>query len=182
MKNKLIMMFYETGDYMALHSSISSFIEQNHAELGQFHIVIHLRKPDDETITAFKDLYTKYGVAISTGSKGICIPCILQRNKTRYGVVIPAGYDSVRPLWPYLDELRQVLSTTDNLSYVRLVPDTDSRNELTKDPLVYQYSTANVLIGNGNYTRDLPALVKAKIAHTKTSVTGQLKPRVFVKD
>jgi len=175
-------MFYESGDYEVLCRTLTSFVEKNNAELDRFHIVVHLKNPRNQIVDALRDLYSRYTISITTSAKVICIPCILKRYKVRYGIVIPAGYVSALPLWPYIDELKHTLSTTDNLSYIKLVPDTDSRNDLTFEPLAYTYCTSHILVGNGNLDKSIPALVKSYPNHTKTSVVGRLKPLVFAKE
>ena len=182
MNNRLVVMFYESGDYEVLCRTLTSFVEKNNAELYRFRLVIHLKNPDKQAVNSLRDFYSQHTISVTTGPKVICVPCILKRYKVRYGVVIPPGYISAMPLWPYIDELKHTLSVTDNLSHIKLVSDTDSRNTLTLEPLAYTYCTSHVLVGNGNLRPSIPALVKSYPNHTKTSVVGRLKPLVFTKE
>lgn len=183
MKSRLVTIFYDAGNPTALRESLDTFLALNASHLDEFKIVIHLRRPDSETSELIQTLYSHRTPYLTATTKPPCIPCILKRHRVRYGVVIPPGYKSVAPLWPYLDEIRFEIKETPNLTHIRLYPDTDLSNTTTHKPLVYRYlHTYNIMLGNGNLRRDLPILVKSKMDQTPTSVSGVLKPIVFRKE
>jgi len=181
-QNRLTTMFHDAGDYDILCRTIASFLRQNSAELDQFRIVVHLQSPAPETVDIIRDRFRRFNIAIATSKKPLCAPCILKRHKVRYGVVIPPGWISMWPLWPFVRELRYILSNTPKLSHIKLINDAELTNELTKSPVIYEYATAHTLIGNGNLNKTIPTLIKDPLKHTKQSLTGKLKSNVFTKE
>lgn len=181
MSSRLLTLFSDTGDPQSLAKSAESFIDQNSSHLAQFKILIYLYRPTHQTVEMFKEKFLHRTPYIMAGSTPPCIPCVMSRHKVRYGVLIPGGWMSIGPLWPYLDEVRHTLSNIQNLYYIRFSPDTDLINRSTNEPLVYNYYTSNILIGNGNHTlpKSSPVLAKAKPPASRPIVTGGLRRLVF---
>lgn len=182
MKSRMVIIFYDAGDPLALRHSLDTFLVMNASHLNEFKIIVHLLRPDNEASELIQTLYSHRTPYLTATTRPPCIPCILKRHKVRYGIVIPPGYRSIAPLWSHLDEIRYNLRELPDLTHIRLFPDTDLSNTTTHKPLVYHYHTYNIMIGNGNLRRDLPILVKSNLTQTPTSTSGVLKPIVFRKD
>lgn len=176
---RLLTVFPDGGDLIGLRHSLDTFLVMNASDLARFQIVIHLKSPDQDTIDLAKRLYSHRGVTITKGKSSPCMPCIMKRFRTRYSVIIPPGFRSIAPIWPYLDEIATVLQSYPRLTHIRLLPDTDTQNLIHKSPLVYHYATPHILVGNGNLRRDLPILIKSSLKQTPTTVAGMLKPQIF---
>jgi hypothetical protein len=174
----IVTVFYDSGDTSGLIASLDSFRVQNAVALDRFKIIIHLQSPDAETIEIIRDRYPN--TLITTTKRSVCLSCIFKRHHVRYGLVIPPNYISTNSLWPYLEEMRHILRTY-AVSHIKLVPDTDMRNITTKHPLVYHYATSHILVGNGNLSRNIPALVRTS-AIKPSDPCGALKVVVFSKD
>lgn len=181
MQSRLVMMFYSDNDTNLndMYDSLDTFYSINASEIDRFKIVIHLTKPSDRLKNTIRDRYPN-AILVTSKSK-LCAPCVLKQRRVRYGVVIPPGYKSAWPLWPYLDELRQTLRTH-AVSHIKLCPDTDLQNHKTHEPIVRHYVTENVMIGNGNFCNDIPVLLKDKTNKDTDGPVGVLKPIVFTKN
>lgn len=182
MKSRIVTIFYDGGDLSLLRHSFDTFLVMNNAKLSEFKLVVYLYRPSHETVETVKHLYAHRTPYLTAGATLPCIPCILKRHRVRYGIVIPPGYRSIAPIWPYLDEIKHNLKEIPALTHIQLTPDTDLSNKTTHKALVYRYNTANIMIGNGNMHRDVPVLTKAKLDQTPSSVSGVLKPIIFRKE
>lgn len=184
MSSRIVILFNNTGHESTLVQSVETFLMQNASDLDRFKIVLHLYRPDQQTVDTVKSRFLSYTPHIIANSKPPCVPCILQKHRVRYGIVVPTDYVSVAPLWNYIDEMQQILSTVPNLSHIRLIPDTDLYNKTTNSPLVYHYNTRHIMLGNGNaLSTEYPALIKSSKTKTskQTTVSGVLRPVVFSK-
>lgn len=176
---KIVTVFPDGGDVTALRHSIDTFLVMNASDLDRFTIIIHLRAPSEDAKSLVRSLYSHRDITIMTSKSSPCMPCIMKRHKVRYAIIIPPGNRSIAPLVSYLDEFAVVLQNYPTLTHIRLLPDTDHCNLITKRQLVYRYATSHVLVGNGNLRRDLPILIKSTLKQTTTSVSGMLKPQIF---
>lgn len=182
MSSRTLVVFCDAGDVEALCRSVESFIDLNATEIGRFKLVISLYRPDYDTVEIVKSRFLSKTHYIIADSKPVCVPCVMNRHRVRYAIVIPGVYTSHAPLWPYLKEFTTVLSAYPSLSHIQLVPDISARNHSTGRPLVYLRHTRHVLIGNGNKpSTKHPVLLRASNPQPN-ALTGALSVDVFRED
>ena len=158
--------------------SAQSFVDLNASEMGRFKLILYLYRPSQEFVDIIKQQFSHVTPYLTAGSKPPCIPCIWARHKTRYGLVIPSTYTSVRPIWPYITELRQMVHDIPNLTFIRLTPD----NDPSDTPRVYSQYTRHIHTTQGvHLPPDCPVLTKARPPDHTPIISGALKPLVFSK-
>lgn len=178
--SRIVVMFCDSGSGPErLCESVLAFVSLNAVEISKFKILVYLVRPDAETADMVKSKLADITPYITVGLKPPCVPCIWKKHRVRYGIIIPTDYIAQRPLWPYLDEIRHTLLTVPNLTHIRLGPDTDATNLLTRLPLVYHYHTRHIMLGNGNIPARYPVLLKSDVKPSRSTVSGVLNEVVF---
>jgi hypothetical protein len=174
---RLPIIFYNaTPDPEPLIRSVKDFISLNACEMLRFKVIVYLHRPDHSAVELVKRELKPLTPYLTAGSKPPCIPCILSKHKTRYGIVVPSNYFPIAPIWPYIADIRKTLRDYPDLRFIRLTPDFSPTNT----PRVAHKHTRSIYI---THDQPLPAgspvLLKSKIPGS--NVSGILKPIVFTR-
>ena len=183
MNSRLPILFISAGPKhtQALLYSIETFLDANACALDQFRPILFLYRPDHSTVELVKStlqdqIPLQY---IHADAKPVCVECVFKRYGARYGFVIPSDYYSIAPIWPYLPQIRNAITNNPNLTLIRLTKDLDILNSSTRDPLIYHYTSKNIMIGNGNPRSNTPSIYRFPKTKIANQITGCLTPSPF---
>lgn len=175
--SRLLTLIYDDGSgAQQLAASAQSFINQNAAEISRFKLILYLYRPDQPAVDLIKSQFQGHTPYLMAGAKPPCFPCILQRHKVRYGIIIPSRYVSMAPIWPFIAEFRKTLSNNPSLEFIHLTPISFP----PRIPIVYHQYTRHIwLTSSTPLDPTVPVLTKGKFPDNTPILSGLLKPLVF---
>lgn len=178
-------LFIDEGNPIVLSRSLDTFYTLNSAGLPTLDINLCTYRPSAITRQAILPFENRLTLFVE--SKDACLPCVMDKvkinPKLRYIVLIPASFISLLPIYPYIPEIESILARNPDIAQVQFFQDQSQRNAHTKAPVIYQYITKNILVGNGNFTNG-PSVIRAYRKHRPPAKfrTAYLKPTVFARE